>query len=1055
MFVLAVTLLFSQAAFAQTKISGTVTDSNGNPVIGAVVMLQGQNSVGSTTDIEGKYIITLPAGTKNPKLNLSCLGYAEQTVDVNGRSVIDFTMQNDDLMIEETVVVGYGSVRKSDLTGSVTAVEIKENEASRATSLATLLQGHAAGVQVTNNGGSPDGGVSIRIRGASSLNGSNEPLYVVDGVILNTSSSATTTMFSSSNGGLANSSGNEETNGLMGLNPQDIESMEILKDASATAIYGALGANGVVLITTKQATGDRPKVEFSTGVDVSTRYAKRDILSSEEYLEFQSRYHPSCLSTIYQDPTTLSGLIAEPFDWQDYVMRPAVSQRYYLRVSGKPSSAKYNFSLGYNNTNGIIANTGNRQYTMRLNADKTVGKKLTFGIKTNLAFIDSDMASHSGRLSERASNIRSMCVSQPFRTAYDASADLDDDNATFNLVDLYSDQSHFLNTRKEFRVTPNLYAEYKIFPFLSFKSTVGADLRNSERKTFKSDYINIDPTGNIAARQNVIFFNWNWDNTLNYMQQLGNHHITATIGTTAYKHSTYTQTLNGWNIPTYELGVEGINAAVNHTTSYSESFTQTLSYFARAVYSFKDRYVLTATFRADGSSKFQDDNKWGYFPSGAFAWRINQEPWFKVDWISNAKLRIGWGRVGNQAVSAYQTMTNYSDVKVPAHYPDTTSSTSIIGLKPDNLANTGLMWETTEQTNIGIDLGMWDGRFSFTADVYDKETYGLLQKRDIPLSSGFTSIWVNQGTIRNRGLELSFEAVPIATHDFEWSVNGNISFNRNTLVSINQDAQTESKWITTDRSEDVVYYYGDAIESSSYAKGELNIFMEGYPMGLFYGYKVKGIVQDGETGIPIGEGSARRGPGYLDYYDLNGNGYLDEGDRTIIGDPNPDFTYGFGTTLTWKRFSLNALFNGVYGNDIYNAELCYDALTNVTDGRNLRKFVIEDSWSSENPDAKWPGIGCWQTVPDYQNITSQFVEDGSYLRLANLSLSYSIPFKDKKSFVKNIGLTASVKNLKIWTSYHGWDPDVNSFGTSTTKMGIDMGSYPSSRTFSFDVKFTF
>ena len=1057
-FNLAAALLLSQAAFAQTMISGTVKDAGGEPVIGAVVMLQGNTSVGTATDVDGKYSLLLPAGTKDPKLNLSCLGYAEQTVDVNGRATIDFTMQNDDMMIEETVVVGYGSVRKSDITGSISTVKIDENEASKATSIAALLQGHAPGVQVTNNGGSPDGGVSIRVRGNSSLNCSNEPLYVVDGIILNTSSVTEKAMFTSSQAGLANYGGNDETNGLMGINPQDIESMEVLKDASATAIYGAQGENGVVLITTKKAKTDRPSIRFNAGVDVTTCYEKRDILSSDEWLSLYSTYNPGALSYIYYDPLSLSGKFSDGIDWQDYMMHPALSQRYYFNVSGKPSETRYNFSFGYNNTNGIINNTGTKQYTMRLNVDKTVRKKLTFGTNVNLAYIDSDLAAHSGRLSERSSNIRSMVLSIPFEVDYELydHSDLEEDNAA-NLVDKYNDPNHYLNTRKEFRVIPNLYAEYKIFPFLNFRSSVGADVRVSERKNFISNIINTTPSGNVAARLNSYYFNWNWDNTLNFNQQFGDHYINAMLGTSTFSGFSSDQQITGWNIPTYELGMEGINSALYNFTSYSESLSRTFSYFARAVYSFKDRYILTATFRADGSSKFQDDNKWGYFPSGAFAWRLNQEPWFKVDAVSNAKIRVGWGRVGNQGLSPYKTSTTYSSVELPIHYASdegVKTSSVIKGLKPDNLANAGLKWETTESTNIGLDLGLWDGRFTFTADVYNKETYGLLQVRDIPVSSGYSSIWINQGDIRNRGLELSFEAVPIAAKDFEWSLHGNISFNRNTLVSINEDAATDEIWVTTDRKENVVYYYGDDLENSSYAKAALNIFMEGYPMGLFYGYKVKGIIQQGQVGTPLGEGNAPRGEGYLDYYDLNGNGYIDPEDRTIIGDPNPDFTYGFGTSLTWKGFSLNVMFNGVYGNDIYNAELCMDAQAGMT-GLNTRRFVIDDAWSPSNPNAKWPALMHWTTSMDNQKITSQYVEDGSYLRLSNVALSYDIKIKDKKSLVKGIGLTASASNLKIWTNYHGWDPDVSSFGGDTTKMGVDMGSYPHARTFSFDVNFRF
>ena len=1056
-FILLVVLAFcSLGAFAQTRISGTVKDTKGVPVIGAAVMLDGSTSVAAITDLDGKYVLTIPSSAKNPRLRVNMMSYVEKIVPVGDKAIIDIIIEEDTEQLEESVVVGYGSMRKSDLTGSVTSVKIDEGNAARSSSIDQLLQGHAAGVQVLSNSAAPDAGVSIRIRGVSSFNGSTEPLYVVDGIIINASQGGETLISK----GEDNASSDEAINGLMGINPQDIASLEVLKDASATAIYGAQGANGVVLITTKSASKDRPSINFSSGIDISSVYQKQPLLNFDEYVDYLYAKQElgvgesvtTYLDRIYDDPVGRNGLKVTPIDWQDECLRTAIGQRYYFSIAGRPKSFSYLFSLSYSDKQGIVKETGVKQYTGRLNLDKTVGKRFKLGTKVGFSYVDSDMtqATGGGRMTAATSLIRSMVSFRPYTSVNQEDED-DDDINLMSSPDRWVNKTHFINMRKEYRVNPSFYLDYIIIPGLSFRSTIGGDYRNREQQKFKSSMINTTTEGSNGASGTYETFNWNWNNILTFNKKIKGHSINSTLGSEVSSYSSSVQNIQGWNIDQYKAGMQSLNAAPNTLISYTESASATMSLIFRTVYNYKDRYVLTASFRADGSSKFQGKNKWSYFPATAFAWRLSEEPWFNVPAISSAKVRLGWGRVGSQAISNYQTLSNFANGTISAHNTGNKAE-YLVSIYPSNLANPNLKWETTEQTNIGLDLGLFRGRLTFTADVYDKMTYDLLQNKEIPTSSGFSTIAINEGTIRNRGLEFAVTSTPIKTRDFELSLNGNLTFNRNQIVTISETADTKSIWVTTDRQEDVVMFEGSQIGSANYVCQSANIFMEGYPMGLFYGYKTKGIVPVGGSGLPLANGGAPGEPGQFDYYDLNGNGFLDIDDRTIIVDPNPDFIYGFDLSMTYKNFSFSMNFTGSQGNDLLNTNFATQTDT-YNSNRNIYRDAFYDAWTPENTDTIYPALGMIRAA-DYKLFSDFYVEDGSYLRLQSVSLGYLFNFKNNKLF-RSLSLSASANNLYVWTKYRGWDPDVNSFGTNIRKMGVDSGSYPSSRSFSFDVKFTF
>lgn len=1060
--------LISVLASAQGKhrITGSVKDSKGEAVIGALIMLEGNTAVSCVSDMDGNYVLDIPSDKASKgRIEVSCLSYKTVKLDILARAVIAIVLEDNMEELDEVVVVGYGSMRRSDLTGSVTSVKIDETEAGHSASIDQLLQGRAAGVQVTSNSASPDGGVSVLIRGASSFNSSSEPLYVVDGIILNTSGSSS---LMSSNLGGDNAGSDEQTNGLMGINPMDIASIEVLKDASATAIYGSQGANGVVLITTKSASREKPVITASIGVDISQRYKKMPVMNLDEYTAYLREVVSSPLVQTYNTEminvakSRLNVLRSDIFsdkyeeiDWQDYLMRTAVSQRYYVSIAGKPRNTNYMFSIGYNDTQGIVKTTGYQNLTLRLNLEHKFGK-VTLGTRIGLSYLNSQLTqgASTGRLTAASSMMRSMLTCAPIIRLNQ----VDDDG---DIVDFGDDENQqyspnrwmngFVNNKVEYRVNPSIYAQVKILKWLSFKTTFGADFRVSEQNKFKSRLLTSDASGSSAAISHMDRLAWNWDNVFMFNKRFNKKNaISGTVGMTMSRSNTVTQTTEGSNIDEWKALDKSINGAAYAFQTYTESSFSLMSFLLRGIYNYADRYVLTATVRADGSSRFAGKNKWGYFPSFAAAWRINQEPWFHVPVISTAKLRLGWGLVGNQAIASYATIYNYNTV----YYPDHSNSNSslAVGTVTSNLPNADLKWETTDQTNVGVDFAMFKGRLSLTLDLYYKLTRDLLQTKTLAPSAGMTNPYVNMGSIENKGLEITLDATPVATKDVEWSIGGNISFNRNKIVSINPNA-LERDWIYVKPGDRrfVSYFPGDDIGNGSVLKSFLNVFVEGMPMAMFYGMPTDGLVKPGETGLPYSESDTKyHGPGSVNYIDTNGDGYITEKDRVIIGDPNPDFTYGFKTAFRYRNFTFSATFVGSYGNDIYNVNKLLD--TNTTSPmQNMRRDVLTKQWSEDNTDSWYPQIGALN-AEDVKWASDRYVEDGSYLRLADLTLGYNIPIR--KSFIKNISVSATGSNLVFWTRYSGWDPDVNSYGT-VKKRGADMGSYPGARTYKIDLKFTF
>ena len=1046
--------LIGITAVAQNiTVKGTVKDSKDEPLIGVAVMLESNSKIGTVTDVDGNYQITLPAG-KSQKLLFSSIGYKDKTVELAGRAVVDVVLDDDSTMLEETVVVGYGAMRRSDLTGSLTSVKIDDDKAAKSASLDQMLEGRAAGVQVLSSSSSPDAGVTIRVRGIASFSGNTDPLYVVDGVIVEGSAQSVTTM---SVGSFSNAV--ETTNGLAGINPQDIASIEILKDASATAIYGSQGANGVVLITTKSASKDVPVVRFNAGVTVSAPGSRIDMMDFDDYVDYLA-YHAqtqknaqTVMSQIYTDPENRDGLKVTPVDWQDYVTRTAVSQRYYLSISGRPKQTSYFFSLGYNHSEGVIKRTNSDNITASLRLQKNISRNLVVMFKTNFGYTKSDLVTGSvsgGNVTSRSSVLRSTMRSKPL-VYRDPNSNIENESMTDNDSEMMYGPDRLLagtnNTSQRFRVIPSLTVDWKITPWLMFKSAFGGELNTEERIKTREERISVG-NGNLAGVGDGKGAKFNFDNTLTAKKSWKKHNMTVTVGQSSSMNTYSSESVSGWNLPqkyAYEKDINNAISDYSQIDAFTRSRSTLLSFFARGIYNYADRYILTATARYDGSSKFQGKNKWGFFPSLAFAWRITGEPWFNVPVISNAKLRLGWGQVGNQAISNYQTTRTFASSMLGSHINASGKETVVY---QSNLNNPALKWETSDQLNLGLDLSLWRGRFTLTVDAYSKKTRDLLQSKNVAISTGIASMYVNEGVIRNDGLEITVEGVPVKRGSLEWIVGGNISFNRNTVVNIGSTGDRSKLFLDwTSPARDCRYFYGSAMQTSG-DTNPLNIFIEGQPMGLFYGYKMDGIVQTGETDVPGFSLDEKRKPGQIKYKDLNGNGYIDVGDRTIIGNPLPLFTYGFNTSLSYRGFTLAVAFNGAYGFDIFNMNNIQDYET--TYEKNARRVAVKNAWSETNPSNQWPALGEVDT-----HFSDRYVEDGSYLRLSDLALSYNVPLNKKNKVLHGLNVGLSAGNLVVWTKYSGYSPFSNSFGSNVKRMGVDLNSAPYPKSISVDLKFTF
>ncbi|WP_367388008.1 SusC/RagA family TonB-linked outer membrane protein [Lewinella sp. LCG006] len=1037
------------ALHAQQTVRGIVQDNEGLPLIGATVMVKGSNN-GTATDVDGKYELKAkPVDV----LVFSYTGYEPQEITVGSQTSLDVVLNTDVEVLDKVVVIGYGSVRKRDLTGAVNTLDPTTEEVSQFDDFQSYLQGRATGVYVQSNGAEPNSPSSIRIRGANSLRGDNEPLYVIDGIIVNSSTEDTADPLSGGNSYLS------PQNGLTGVNPQDIESIEILKDASATAIYGSRGANGVILITTKQGTSGKTKVTYNTVARFGEATNLVDFLDASQYVDYQAearelqgfnpRFYQYSDGSIAEFVTSADYMEAnaadiprlEQVNWYEDIFRTSVSQNHRLNVSGGSEKGKFYFAGGYLTNQGIVPNAEAKSGDILLNFTRDLSDRVSLSTRVSATFSANQASKGTENLGgANRSIIQQITLGAPL-------LGFSDNNVTDDIEQIVDGPRAWIqdynDDAEELRTLGSIKLDYEISDVFSYRFQTGVDYRNKQRQIWYGTSIFRGAQANGEAGISTLDrFRYNIDNTLMFKKRFRKgHRINGTVGFIWDATDVEQTTFSASDFANKDLRYNGISLGQVYTPLvYDTRQEALLSFLGRVNYSWKDRYLVTASFRSDGTSKFADDNKYSFFPAVAVAWRmINEKFLADQNLLSDAKLRIGWGLTGSQAIQPYQTLARFGPT---ANLLSDAEGNGITALIPLNLANPSLIWETTNQFNAGVDVGFLNDRFTGSVDVYYKRTYDLLQQLNIGPSAGFSSFTANQGDLINRGIEFGFNA-NILEGKLRWQLRGNISFNRNEITNLGlPPAQFGTQTYSA--------FLGQNVSGGNFFKVPANIFIEGQPAGVFWGYATNGIVSTPEQleQAPNVQGMTTQ-LGDVFYVDQNGDGNITELDLTVIGDPNPDFTYGIGSDFGYGRFSLSLFFNGVYGNEIANGNL---AQTDYAGGNtnNIRTEAYLDAWRPDNIEGAYPRIG-YLNPGDF---TDRFLEDGSFLRLSYVSLGYELP-AGVINRIQSARFFVSGQNLLLITSYSGFDPEVDSFSYDPTRRGIDWGSFPNQRSVTFGLNVGF
>lgn len=1022
---LSVFFLVVLGVFAQTKetknVSGTIFDKKGESIIGASIKLDGANT-GTISDINGKFSLNVP---ENGKLVISFVGYIKQTIAVAGKTTLKIVLEEDNKALDELVVVGYGLVKKSDLTGSVSKLTSENAEEKAYSSIEQMMQGRVSGVQITQNTGGLGSGMSFNIRGANSITGSNQPLVVIDGYPVESGTIEINT------GSEANFSGDVPSlNALASLNPNDIASIEILKDASSTAIYGSRGANGVVMITTKRGKEGKDKIQYSLRTDVSYLPKTIDMLNSMEYMAYSNEaYLDKKDGSVAYDAAAMLKYGAYNSDWQDLIYRTGYSQNHQLNFSGGDKKMQYALALGYLSQQGIVKNTSFDRGTIRLNLDREINSRLKFSVN-----IDGSMSMNKAvNQAAKSSDVGASIVSAALRTPpiYAAYSDTEDDIAlTTGVTNPLILVTKADDRQRMTQVKVSANADYRFTKSFYFRVRAGINTTNGLRQYYmpRGTYLGDTRLG-YAYEGNIRNMDYLSEYTLNYYKTIKRKHNFGIVG--GYTWQTWLNRTDGVsaagfpndNFTYYNLSSAlNIDKPVNKTTEWSLA-----SFLGRFNYSYDRRYMVTLTARTDGATRLASGHKWDLFPSLALGWNAHNEKFMKNnDVISELKIRTSYGISGNQSIGVGSTLSRYD------------SGTGVINQSmvttyyPANMPNKNLGWENTNQFNAGIDLGLWSGRVTFTADYYYKRTSNLLINLPIPESTGFTTYTTNSGEVENQGLDFDLGG-NILTGTLKWKATGNISFNRNKVLKFDGTMQS---------------FMGASI--SSVNNQPINIARVGYPIGSFFGYKIDGIYQTQEE---IDNGSvdpANPVPGSFKFVDVNDDGKISDADRTIIGNPYPDYIFGLNNDLSWKNFNLNIFIQGSMGQDVVNVSRYYsDGLTRNTSS-NVRSEAWENRWTGPGTSNTYP-VARATAVPFEGRFTNFIVEDASYVRLKSLTLSYN--FKPTKiKFIESISVFGTGGNLLTLTKYKGYDPEINSRGTNSMTPGLDLGSIPQFRTYSLGFK---
>jgi len=978
----------------QRTVSGQVTAEEEGVLPGVNILVKGTTQ-GTVTDVDGNYRINVP--DEDATLVFSAVGYVPQEIEVGNRSTINVVMPPDIQALEEVVVVGYGTVKKSDLTGSVGSINGEELNTVAQTSVDQALQGRVAGVRITQTNAEPGGGFSVRIRGTNSITAGNEPLYVVDGL--------------------------PGTNPLNSLNPSDIESVEVLKDASATAIYGARGSNGVVIITTKQGKAGSPLVvNYNVSVGIQEPTKTLDMMNAQEYMAF---YNDLFIDRGNPPPFSPEDIVAigDGTNWQEEVLRSASVQDHRLSFSGGSEDTQYYLSLGYFDQNGIILNSGFQRFSGRINLVHAISDKLNVGINFNNSIENKQSARIGLGVNVGAGVIGSALQLPPTDPIYDDNGDF-----AFSLQDLSNSVGQaetIKDTDKTTRMFGNAYIDYKLFDNLSAKANFGFSRRNIEGDYFFDTQTLIGQLNQGQATKN---FSDNTDYLIEFTTQydpnLGDNHSLSILGGFGYQqfiNTSFSAASRNFSSTAFGSNNLGAGEASQNLVGSNKQENTIVSGFARVNYNLQDKYLLTGTFRADGSSRFGENNKVAYFPSGALAWRISNESFFpETDFIEDLKLRASIGISGNQEIGngTSQILLGRGPVAV-------LDGVEFESIAPIQLANPDLKWETTQSFNVGMDVTMLNGRISSSIEYFKNTTRDLLLALPVPTTTGFGTSLQNVGDTENSGVEFNLTSRNL-TGELSWTSNFNFATLRNEVVGLGELPRI--------------------LQGSVRFLNDFTLLEPGVPMNSYYGYEYVGVFQS-ESDISNSPTQANSYVGGRKFRDVDGDGEITPEDRTVLGNPFPALTLGLNNVFRYKGFQLEFFFEGRFGYELANVTNI-DSENPIDDLRNRQRYVL-DRWTPENSDSDVPSFIRPSRPFDFN---SRVIEDASFIRLRNFRFAYSFPGLENKS-ISGLTIYLAGQNLFTITDYRGYNPDINVLGNSNTV--IDYTAYPLARTYSIGIDLKF
>ena len=995
------TQALSQQAHPNAVITGTVTDGEDNEELPGVNVVVKGTTVGTVTDVDGNYSLSAPDDAET--LVFSSVGYTSEEVPINNRTRIDMVMMPDIQSLSEVVVVGYGTQKKSDLTGSVASVSSEELTAYPAAGAVQALQGRAAGVQVQSNNGEPGAEFKVRIRGGTSINASSDPLYVVDGFV----------------GGTLPP-------------PEDIASIEVLKDASATAIYGSRGANGVIMVTTKRGEAGAPKISISTSYSLQEEINRLDLLNASQYTDYIQDIDPDFTPDGFNT------------DWQDVIFRPGHIQNHQLSVAGGNESVKYYISGTYFGQEGVIINSNFERFSVTSNLDITASDRFKIGLN----LLARRQLRDGVRTQENSGGRNSSGVTaSAFKFGPDQG--IFNEDGTYTLANRndphdnpFAVANELVNESVEDRLQVNAYAEYSLLDDLTFRVTLGANTENERigeyTPTTLQGGVGVGGDAQVQGRKNTLLLN---ENYLTYQKTLGIHDFTVLGGYSYQSNEFENWRARGQSLVTDAGSYRNLNSASVWLQPQSGlTDWQLSSFYGRLNYTLADKYLFTFNARYDGASRFSAGNQWAFFPSGAVAWNVSEEDFLQGNrWLSFLKLRASYGLTGNQAINPYQTLAEF-DTRLSI-----VNNEPVNAVAPSRVANENLTWETTAQVDIGADVGFLDDRINLTVDWYRMETRDLLFQVPLPEYSGYTTQLRNLGTVENKGWEVTLNSRNI-TGPFSWDMGINFSLNRNQVLEL-------------PNGEEIIYRSGPG---HLVGLGDTQILREGAPVGSFYGWIYDGVYQEGDDFLE--DGGFEQEAGGEKYRDINGtrdddgnltgepDGRLNNDDRAIIGDPNPDFIWGLNNTFRWKGFDLNVFFQASQGNDILSFSLLeLDLLA----GLNNATTAALDRWTPTNTDTDVPKAGVRA-----RRVSTRWVRDGSFVRLKNLALGYNLPtgLLDRLTLEK-VRVYVSAQNILTFTNYEGYDPEVNyrtgGGQNGNRNLGLDYASYPNAKSYTVGLNITF